>query len=93
VDYKYLLEQIFHISRKELDLDMNTKEYIHPPGIQSKTKIQGSQTPCNTALDWKCYGIQIKVFVIYHSENPRLFKNVNNHILLIDFCHDQTDIE
>lgn len=34
-------------------------------------------------------GFKLKHFLIYHSENPRTFRNVSKHILPVHYCHNR----
>lgn len=51
---------------------------------ESKT-IPGSRDHVTLLLGGNVVGFKLKPFLIYHSENPRAFKNVSKHTLPVHY--------
>lgn len=83
---KYLPEQIFNVDETSLFWKrMLECTYIHQ---ESKT-IPGFRDRVTLLLGGNVAGFKLKPFLIYHSENPRAFKNVSKHMLPVYYRHNK----
>jgi hypothetical protein len=86
VDQKYLPEQIFNVDETSLFWKrMPECTYIH----QESKMIPGFRDHVTLLLGGNVAGFKLKPFLIYHSENPRAFKNVSKHTLPVDYRHNK----
>ncbi|XP_032897133.1 major centromere autoantigen B [Amblyraja radiata] len=89
VDEKYLPEQIFNVDETCLFWKrMPEHTYIHQ---ESKT-MPGFKTykeRVTLLLGGNVAGFKLKPLLIYHSENPRAFKNVSKETLPIHYRHNE----
>ena len=80
-DEGYLPEQIFNVDETGLYWKrMPDRTYIHK---EAKTMpgFKAYKDRLTLLLGGNVAGFRLKPFLIYHSENPRAFKNVNKHTL------------
>ncbi|XP_033613726.1 COX assembly mitochondrial protein 2 homolog isoform X1 [Fukomys damarensis] len=86
VDQKYLPEQIFNVDETSLFWKrMPECTYIR----QESKAIPGFRDHVTLLLGGNVAGFKLKPFLIYHSENPRAFKNVSKHTLPVHYRHNK----
>ncbi|KAI5626234.1 hypothetical protein C0J50_14224 [Silurus asotus] len=84
-DEGYLAEQIFNVDETGLFWKrMPACTYIHKEA-QSMPGFKAYKDRLTLLLGGNVAGFKLKPFLIYHSENPRAFKNVNKHTLPVYF--------
>ena len=77
----YRAEQIFNVDETGLFWKrMPTRTYIHKEA-KSMPGFKAYKDRLTLLLGGNIAGFKLKPFLIYHSENPRAFKNVNKHTL------------
>lgn len=86
VDQKYLPEQIFNVDETSLFWKRLPERAYIPQ--ESKT-IPGFRDHVTVLLGGNVAGFKLKPFLIYHSENPRAFKNVSKHTLPVYYRHNK----
>jgi len=81
----YQAEQIFNVDETGLFWKrMPTRTYIHKEA-KSMPGLKAFKDRLTLLLGGNIAGFKLKPFLIYHSENPRAFKNVNKHTLPVYF--------
>lgn len=86
VDQKYLPEQIFNVDETSLFWKrMPECTYFH----EESKAIPGFRDHVTLLLGGNVAGFKLKPFLIYHSENPRAFKNVSKHTLPVHYRHNK----
>jgi GrpB-like predicted nucleotidyltransferase (UPF0157 family) len=81
----YLTEQIFNVDETGLFWKrMPARTYIHKED-KSMPGFKAYKDRLTLLLGGNIAGFKLKPFLIYHSENPRAFKNVNKHTLPVYF--------
>ena len=81
----YEAEQIFNVDETGLFWKrMPTRTYIHKEA-KSMPGFKAFKDRLTLLLGGNIAGFKLKPFCIYHSENPRAFKNVNKHTLPVYF--------
>ena len=81
----YMAEQIFNVDETGLFWKrMPKRSYIHK---EAKTMpgFKAFKDRLTLLLGGNVAGFKLKPFLIYHSENPRAFKNINRHTLPVYF--------
>ncbi|XP_051785316.1 tigger transposable element-derived protein 1-like [Erpetoichthys calabaricus] len=77
----YLAEQIFNVDETGFYWkQMPGRTYIHKEA-KSMPGFKAHKDRLTLLLGGNIAGFKLKPFLIYHSENPRAFKNVNKHTL------------
>lgn len=84
-DEGYLAEQIFNVDETGLFWKrMPARTYIHKEA-KSMSGFKAYKDRLTLLLGGNIAGFKLKPFLIYRSENPRAFKNVNKHTLPVYF--------
>uniref|UniRef100_K7FVN0 HTH CENPB-type domain-containing protein n=1 Tax=Pelodiscus sinensis TaxID=13735 RepID=K7FVN0_PELSI len=74
----YLPEQIFNVDEKKLP----DHTYIHK---EAKTGFKAFKDRLTVLLGGNVFGYKLKPILIYHSENPRAFKNISKATLPVHY--------
>ncbi|XP_023565087.1 COX assembly mitochondrial protein 2 homolog isoform X1 [Octodon degus] len=86
VEQKYLPEQIFNVDETSL-FWKRMPECTYTD--QESKAIPGLRDHVTLLLGGNVAGFKLKPFLIYHSENPRAFKNVSKHTLPVHYRHNK----